>query len=425
MPRFRYSSALLVLLAIGSQTARASEPTWSRFRGPNGTGAVTNVDLPVKLNEQSALWKKELPGPGNSSPVIWGDKLFLQSASKDGAKRMLVCMSCLDGKTLWVKDLPIKSTTVPRTHPKNTLASSTPAVDGERVYVLVWDGVENHLQALDLEGKALWSRDLGGFKSQHGSGTSPMVFKNKVFVANDQDGAAEVVAFDSATGKDVWRATREPFRACYSVPFVLEKPGAPAELIVGSTAGVTSYDPESGRVNWNFASWPWLKMPLRTVASPIVVDGIIVANSGDGSGERNTVAFRPDGHGTLDKTVVLWSKTKMYPYVPNLLALGEHVYFVNDAGIAGCAVAKTGELVWSQRLGGNFSASPVLVDGKVYAVSEAGAIYVFQAAPQYQLLGKSTIDEGVIASPAVAGHRLFIRGRNSLYCFGDQSTKAR
>ncbi|CAN5295349.1 PQQ-like beta-propeller repeat protein [soil metagenome] len=420
----RFWCAVTFVATLALQTARADEPSWSRFRGPAGAGTAVDMDIPVKLSEQTALWKKELPGPGNSSPVIWGDKLFLQSASKDGTKRMLVCLNCLDGKTIWVKDLPIKSNAVPRTHPKNTLASSTPAVDGAHVFVLVWDGLEVQLQALDFEGKSLWSRDLGEFKSQHGPGSSPIAYKNKVFVAFDQDGAAEVLAFDSASGKELWRASREPFRACYSVPFMLEKAGTPAQLIVGSTAGVTSYDPDAGSVNWDFTSWPWLKTPLRTVASPIVANGLIVANSGDGSGERNTVAFRPDGRGKLDNTAVLWSKTKMYPYVPNLLAQGEHLYFVNDAGIAGCAVAKTGEIVWSQRLAGNFSSSPVLIDGKVYAVSETGATFVFQAAPKYQLLGKSSIDEGVIASPAVARRRLYIRGRDSLYCFGDVSSKA-
>jgi outer membrane protein assembly factor BamB len=425
MQRLGNSCVLLVLLAIGLQAAPASEPTWSRFRGPNGTGLATNMDLPIKLSEQSALWKKEIPGSGNSSPVIWGNKLFLESSSNDGSKRMLLCLNCLDGKTLWTKDFPTNPGVKPHTHPKNTLASATPAVDGQRVYALVWDGVENHLYGLDLDGKLLWERNLGAFKSQHGPGTSPMVVNHKVIVANDQDGSAEILAFDAATGKDVWRAQREPFRACYSVPFVLEKAGAPTELIVGSTAGITSYDPETGRENWNFTSWPWLKTPLRTVASPIAINDIIVANSGDGSGERNTVAIRPEGRGTLDKAVVLWSSTKTFPYVPNLLAQGEHLYFVNDLGIAGCAVARTGEIVWSQRLGGKYSASPVLVDGKIYAPSEEGTVYVFQASTKFQLLAKNVLDEGMIASPAVSGRRLYLRGRNSLYCFGDASTSRR
>jgi outer membrane protein assembly factor BamB len=281
------------------------------------------------------------------------------------------------------------------------------------------------LFGLDMDGNQLWQRNLGPFKSQHGPGTSPMVYQKKVYVANDQDGEADLLVFDALTGKDVWHAKRQPFRACYSVPFLLEKPGQPTELIVGSTAGLTSYDPETGHENWNFTSWPWLKMPLRTVGSPIALDGMIIASSGDGSGERNTVAIRPEGKGTLSKEVVLWSKTKLYPYVPNLLALGEHIYFVNDGGIACCAVAKTGELVWSERLGGNFSASPVLIDGKIYAASEEGTVYVFPASPKFQVLAKNVLDEGIIATPAVASKRMFIRGKNSLYCIGDVSTSAR
>ena len=261
----------------------------------------------------------------------------------------------LDGKIIWNKSFPANPGVKPHDTPKNTLASATPAVDGERVYALFWDGVDMQLYGLDLEGKQLWERNLGPFKSQHGPGTSPMVYQKKVYVANDQDGEAELLAFDGLTGKDVCGTKRDPFRACYSVPFLLEKPGMPTELIVGSTAGLTSYDPDTGHENWNWKTWPFAKMALRTVDSPLAIGGIIVANSGDGSGERNTVAIRPQGKGTLSNEVVLWSKTKTYPYVPNMLALGEHLYFVNDGGFAGCALARTGEIVWLERLGGNFS----------------------------------------------------------------------
>jgi outer membrane protein assembly factor BamB len=426
MQRSGFPFALLFVLTISAQYGSAIDPTWSRFRGPNGTGVATDMDIPVKFGERSALWKKEIPGLGHSSPVIWGNRLFLQSASKDGRERMLLCLSTLDGKTLWTKkftaNLAVKS---PHTHLKNSLASATPAVDGQRVYAMFWDGVDMQLYGLDLEGNQLWQRNLGPFKSQHGPGTSPMVVQSKVFVANDQDDEAELLAFDAATGKDAWRAKRKAYRACYSIPFLIEKPGMPAELIVGSTAGVTSYDPETGHENWDFTSWPFAKMALRTVASPIAVNGIIVANSGDGNGERNTVAIRPQGSGTLGKEVILWSKTKMFPYVPNFLAQGEYLYFVNDGGFAGCALAGTGEIVWDQRLGGKFSASPILVDGKIYAASEEGTVFVFQAAPQYQPLAKNVLDEGIIATPAVANRRMYIRGSNSLYCFGDVSTSAR
>jgi len=425
MQRPGFSCVAFLLLTAFVPSALAIEPTWPRFRGPNGLGTATDMDIPVRFSEQSVLWKKPIPGTGNSSPVVWGNRLFLQSASKDGKDRSLLCLSSVDGKTIWNKSFPTNPSVKPKTHAKNSLASCTPAVDGERVYALFWDGVDMVLFGLDMDGHQLWQRNLGPFKSQHGPGTSPMVYQKKVYVANDQDGEADLLVFDALTGKDVWHAKRQPFRACYSVPFLLEKPGHPTELIVGSTAGVTSYDPETGHENWNFTSWPWLKMPLRTVGSPVALDGMIIASSGDGSGERNTVAIRPEGKGTLSKEVVLWSKTKMYPYVPNLLALGEHIYFVNDGGIACCAAAKTGELIWSERLGGNFSASPVLIDGKIFAASEEGTVYVFQASPKFQVLAKNVLDEGIIATPAVASKRMFIRGKNSLYCIGDVSTSAR
>jgi outer membrane protein assembly factor BamB len=425
MQRSGFSFALLLCLTSFLQPASAIEPTWPRFRGPNGLGTATDMDIPVRFTEKSVLWKKPIPGLGNSSPVVWGNRLFLQSSSKNGDERMLLCLSTLDGKVLWTKTFPINPAAKPKTHAKNSLASATPAVDGERVYALFWDGVDMQLYGLDLEGKQLWQRNLGPYKSQHGPGTSPMVYQKKVYVEHDQDGDADILAFDALTGKDVWRAKRTAFRACYSVPFVLEKPGKPVELIVGSTAGLTSYDPDNGKENWNWTTWPFAGMALRTVASPIEVDGMIIANSGDGNGDRNTVAIRPQGKGTLTNEVVLWSKTKTYPYVPNLLALGEHLYFVNDGGIANCALARTGEIIWTERLGGNFSASPIMIDGKIFAASEEGTVYVFEAAPKFQLLAKNVLDEGIIATPAVASRRMFIRGRNSLYCIGDVSTSLR
>ena len=425
MQRSGFSFALLLCLTSFIQPASAIEPTWPRFRGPNGLGTATDMDIPVRFTEKSVLWKKPIPGLGNSSPVVWGNRLFLQTSSKNGDERSLLCLSSLDGRVLWTKTFPTNPAAKPKTHAKNSLASATPAVDGERVYALFWDGVDMQLFGLDLEGKQLWQRNLGPYISQHGPGTSPMVFERKVYVEHDQDGDADILAFDALTGKDIWRAKRTAFRACYSVPFLLENPGKPAELIVGSTAGLTSYDPNTGKENWNWTTWPFAKMALRTVASPIAVDDMIIANSGDGSGERNTVAIRPQGTGTLTNEVVLWSKTKTYPYVPNLLALGEYLYFVNDGGVACCAKARTGEIIWSERLGGNFSASPIMIDGKIFAASEEGTVFVFQAAPTYQLLAKNVLDEGIIATPAVASRRMFIRGRNSLYCIGDVSSSSR
>lgn len=404
-----------ILALVPASTFAGSN--WDRFRGPNGTGVVTDQEVPVQWSEKDGiLWKVALPGLGNCSPVIRDNKLFLQSATEDGKERLLLCLDASTGKTLWQQKVTANKA---RTHAKNSLASSTPAVDGERVYVLFWDGEAVALHAYSVDGKPVWQRPLGEFKSQHGPGTSPIVWQNLVFLNNDQDGKAILYAFDAKTGKTVWQADRPPFRACYSMPFLLEHGKDSPELILGSTAGVTSYDPKTGTQNWH---WTWAqkdpKKPLRTIASPVYLQGMIFATGGDGDGRRHAVAIKLEGQGTNTSTHLAWqnSSARPFPYVPCFLPFGEYLYFVNDRGQACCCVARTGEIVWDHQITQAISASPVLVDGKVYAVSEDGICYVFAASPTYKLLAKNPLGEAVIASPAVADNRLYIRGRNHLFC---------
>jgi outer membrane protein assembly factor BamB len=198
---------------------------------------------------------------------------------------------------------------------------------------------------------------------------------------------------------------------------LLERTGEPTQLIVASTAGLTAYDPKSGLIQWNY-KWSFEGMPLRTVASPLCGDGLVFANSGDGGGARDTIAIRADGKGDITSTALVWQQRRTWPYVPTMLLYGKHIYFVNDQGIAACAVAATGEIVWSERLGGTVTASPILIDGKVYSVNNDGAMHVFAAEPKFKLLAKNSLGEAVTATPAVAGQRLFVRGADHLFCIG-------
>jgi outer membrane protein assembly factor BamB len=233
-----------------------------------------------------------------------------------------------------------------------------------------------------------------------------------------------VYALDAKDGKIIWQAPRPAFRACYSVPFLLEKPGKPPELIVVSTAGITSYDPSAGKEKWSY-TWSFSGMALRTVASPVSSEGLIFANSGDGSGARHLIAVKIGSSGDVTSTNLAWEwkKNRPFPYVPTMLTWGEHLYFVNDRGEAGCAVAKTGDLVWTEDLGSPVTASPILIDGKIYTISEDGIVYVFPAATSFKLLAKNTLGEAVSATPAVSDSRLFIRGKTHLFCIGKPSEK--
>lgn len=407
--------ALIVLLTVYDRTDAGD---WPRFRGPNGEGVATDQDVPVKWSDENILWKTRIPGVGHSSPIIYGDRLFVQSASEDGKGRWLLCLNADKGNLLWKSPASGQSA---KKHPLNSLASSTPATDGQRVYAVFWDGKNIHLDAFDFKnGKPIWQKNLGAFKSQHGVGHSPMVLDGKVLLANDQDGAAQLLAFDVSNGDQVWKADRKPYRACYSTPFVHVKAEGDKELIVASTAGITSYNPADGKPNWWY-DWTFVGMPLRTVASPIVADGLVVANSGDGSGARNTIAVKLGGKGDVTADHLVWQNRKNYPfsYVPCLLAHGEYLFSVHDKGIASCHAARTGEEEWNERLdGAGFTASPILIDGKVYAVANNGSVYVFEAGPKFKLLAKNKVAEHVSSTPAVANNRLFIRGEEHLFCIG-------
>lgn len=411
--------SLLIIAVLVGLTWPAGAANWPRFRGPNGTGIAADKDIPVQWSEGNGiLWKVPLPGLGNSSPIIWGDRMYVQSASADAKERYLLCLNTADGHIIWKRSVPGAKAT---THQKNTLASSTPATEGERIYTLFWDGNEVGLYAFDLAGNMVWQTPLGKFTSQHGAGASPMVYQDKVFLMNDQDGAAEIISLESKTGKVVWRASRKPFRACYSTPFLLQKGDQPAELIVASTAGITSYQPHTGQENWNWNWTTFTNMALRTVGSPVYSQGMIFAPSGDGGGARHLVAIKAEGKGDITATppVWEWKKARPFPYVPCLIPWGDHLYFVNDRGDAGCAVAKTGEIVWlKEQISGSITSSPILIDGKVYAVSEDGNAFVFAAKPTFELLGKSTFGEDVRSTPAVADGRLYYRGKNHLFCIG-------
>lgn len=425
MQRRTRNRHLLLLLAIGvlaCSHARASD--WPRFRGPNGTGISADKDVPVTWTTANVLWKKEIPGIGHSSPIVHGGRVLLQSASKDGKERWLLCLDAVHGDILWKA---IRAGEKTKKHSLNSFASSTPATDGERVYDVFWDGADIRLGTYSFkDGKVIWEKDLGGFTSQHGVGHSPMLVDGKVIVANDQDGSSHLLAFDARNGDKVWDVERKAFRACYSTPFVHARPDGGKELIVASTAGITGYNPSDGSVDWSYA-WSFSRMPLRTVASPIANGNLVFATSGDGAGDRHVIAVRLGGKGDLTDASLVWENRKKYPfpYVPCMLARGDHLYSVSDKGLANCHLARTGEEVWSENLNAAFTASPILVDGKVYAVSQSGSVYVFEASPKFKPLAKNSLDEPVSSTPAVADNRLYIRGDKHLFCIGKPAAAAR
>jgi outer membrane protein assembly factor BamB len=446
MPSFSCLGRLLLgALASICLVADAQADHWERFRGPNGNGICNDKNIPVQFGKtEGVLWKAKIAGDGASSPIIWGDRVFLQTASLDAKERSLLCIDAKTGTEIWKRSIPgIKPNQSIRKD--STLASATPTTDGKTVFVPFWNGKDILMIAYDFQGEKLWERNLGEFVSQHGAGASPILYKDLVIFSVDKDAYREVVdttkkkeagakkqptkkvpvpnastlyGLDKKTGKTVWATPREAIRACYSIPFILDKPGVGPELIVTSTSAITGYDPMTGKANWYY-TWTFAKDPLRTIASSVYADGVLLAMSGDGSGERLMVAVELKAQGKETQPTRVWANSKQFPYVTCPLIKGEYVYFVNDLGVAGCFHAKSGKQVWFERLpDAKFYASPIMIDGKMYAASEQGDLFVIDASPTYNLLAKNSFGERILATPAVADGRLFLRTQNHLYCVG-------
>jgi outer membrane protein assembly factor BamB len=401
------------LVVVAANLGDAAD--WTRFRGPNGTGIAADQNIPVHWTSKNILWQKELPAPGNSSAVVWKERLFVQGGSQDGKQRMLICMDVKDGTILWVQKMPGSKAKI---QAKNTFASGSPGVDSKRVYAAFWDGEKTLLAGYSHDGKDPWVRDIGPFASEHGAGASPIPIGDKIYYCNDQDKKSELLCLDPKTGGTIWNAPRIGHRACYSSPIVRDLPdGKGKELLIVSTTGITGYDPNTGDKRWNW-EWPLFKnkQMLRTVGSPVYDHGILFATSGDSAnGPRHAVAVR------LDPTPKLvWENRADFPYVPSILSHGKYLYFVNDAGMAGCFEAETGKKMWFERLDGTFSSSPVLIGGKIYIPSEYGDVYVLAADPnRFQILAKNSLGEVIRSTPAVVDDRMYIRGMKSMFCVGN------
>jgi len=348
------SLALIVLTLAFTAASRAQE--WTRFRGPNGAGLSDAKTIPTQWSEKDLNWKIALPGVGHSSPVLWGEKVFITSCDEKNSTFYVLCFNAANGNKLWQKDFPL---TPYRKHNYNTLASATPAVDAERVYVCRTDKEHNTLLALDHSGNKVWERDLGPFTAQHGSGASPIVYEGKVVFPNEQDGDSFLIALDARTGEPRWKTPRKSADAAYSTPCVFQPKGAKPALIFNSTAhGISAVSPDTGSVIWEFAN----AFDKRSVSSPVIAGDVIIGSCGSGGGGNYVVAVRPGA-----KPERAYEVRKSAPYVPTSVCVGEWLYLWSDGGIVSRVRAATGEVQWQERAGEklNFFSSPLCVDGRL------------------------------------------------------------
>lgn len=400
----------VVLLGLLLQVAEAQE--WSRFRGPNGSG-IGEAKLPATWTESDYRWNVELPGLGHSCPVLWGDKLFLTSADSDSGDRFVLCYQASDGKLLWKQTFdadPIKK------HNKNSFATSTPCCDAERVYV-AWSLPDRLMMtALDHEGKAVWEQQLGKYKSGHGFGTSPVVYGDMIILANDQDGPSSLLALNRETGEIQWQVERNSKRTTYSTPCVYRGPDGNDQLIFTEWIhGITSIDPADGSTNWEVDVFG--DETERAIGSPLVAGDLVIGTCGFVTAKKHVVAVRPTD---AKAAVEIFRIETAVPHVPTALVYENLLFLWSDQGIVTCVDSQTGQIHWKKRVGGNYSGSPVLADGKLIALSEEGEAVVLAASEEYVELGRVDLGSPCYSTPAVAQGLLYIRTTKELLALGDR-----
>jgi outer membrane protein assembly factor BamB len=403
----RVLAAFLVLLA--SSPMHAEE--WPGWRGPRGDGTSQETGIPIRWSATDNIaWKVPIPGKGHSSPVICGDRIFLTTCREDEEQRLLLCLSRLDGKLLWERE--VVHARLERKHNLNSFASATPATDGRHVWVSFLDAPLMQVACYDLVGNQVWKASPGEFHSVHGFCSSPVLYKDMVILNGDQDAVAWIVAVDKATGAVRWRTDRPNRTRSYCVPLIVEAAGR-MQLVLSGSKCVASYDPDTGKQIW------LIDGPTEQfVASLVFADGTFFMTAGFPT--YHIMGIRPDGSGNVTQTHVLWHHTKGAGYVPSPIAHGKYFFVVKDDGLASCLEAKTGARPWLERLGTHHSASPVSAGGYLYFPDDEGTTFVLKAGPKFEVVSKNPLGEECYASPAIAHGQLFIRTLHHLYCIGQK-----
>jgi outer membrane protein assembly factor BamB len=411
-------------MAMGAPETWAQE--WTRFRGPNGTGISAAKEIPVKWSESEFAWRVAIPGRSDGQPVFWGEKIFLTSAQDDGHERLMICLEKSDGKELWTKKFPM-SPKGKKEGNNPTFSASTPVVDKDRVVACFADPQQFLVKAWDHAGKELWTVNLGPYQSAHGFGASPIIFDDRVIVPNEQDGPSFIVALEVKSGKTLWKTPRRPGppagaggSTAYGTPCVLEHKGAPPELLFTSRShGISCLDARSGAPRWEAVVFD-----LRCIASPVVAGDLVIGTCGQGGGAGNCLsAVKLGGRGDVTQTNKAYTIKTATPYVPTPIALGDRVHLLSDGGIASCLEASTGRILWTERVGGAYYASPIVVDGKIYCGSQQGECVVWEGADQFKLIAKNPLGEGTNTPAAVDGGRIYFKTYTHLVCLGGAGSK--
>jgi outer membrane protein assembly factor BamB len=404
---------LLATLILQCSLALGAD-NWPDFRGPAGSGSSDAVGLPLRWNEtQSVKWKTAIHGRGWSSPVVWGKQVWLTTATEDGKEQYAVCLARTTGKVLY--DIALfHNDKPPLIAPMNSYASPTPVVEEGRIYI---NFGSYGTACLDTAtGETIWQRRDMPCDHSVGPGASPILAGKLLILPMDGKDVQYIIALDKTSGDTVWKMKRstdygdrrDEFRKAFSTPLLIDFQGK-QQLICTGAVETIAYDPATGKELWKVRPD---KDSYSNTSSPVFCAGMVIINTG---ASLQLWAVRPDGSGDVTESHVAWRLTKGVPFLPSPACGGELIYLVNDEGIASCVDAKSGKPVWQKRLGGKYVASPVAADGRVFLFSETGHATVIAAGRQYRELAVNELKDGCLASPAVSGKSIFVRTKTHVY----------
>jgi len=383
---------------------------WPRFRGPSGHGVSIEANVAVEWStEKNIAWKTPIPGHGWSSPIVWGDRVFLTTATEEGKSCHILAVDRKTGKLLWDTEVLRQNVTMNRK--QNSFATSTPVTDGKRVYAVFAGG---GMAAVDFSGKVIWRNEEVRYYSEHGLGASPVLYRDLLIMPFDGSSTGEdkkvgwqkpwdesfLVAVDTATGKRRWRTGRGTSRIGHVTPAFLNVNGV-QRLISSAGDVIQAYEPYTGERLWSIYS-----QGEGVVPSVVVGEDLIFTSSGF---EKSTIrAVKPDG-------TIAWEQIKGVPHIPSYLYVKPHLYTLHEQGIAMCLRAGTGDIVWQERVGGAFWSSPVYANGLIYFLDEECRTTIVKAAPQFEVVGRNALEGRCQASPAISRGHLFIRTQDHLW----------
>jgi outer membrane protein assembly factor BamB len=403
--------AFAIVVALGVHSSSQADGEWPCWRGPQQNGHYAESSLPTRWDAKSIVWKTELPGSGQSSPVIWGDRIFLTAALQNGKQRVVLCVDRKKGDILWQHTA--WTGTPEKSHEMNGWASATCATDGERVVAFFGKG---GLHCYTVDGKHVWSRELGSFPGNWGTSACPLIYGDSVIQNCDSTANAFILGVDKRTGKDIWKTPRStPEKGGWSSP-VLVQTDKRKEIVLNGEDAVTGYDPESGKELWRCKSFNGRGEPTVTPGNGLVY--VVNGLAGD------IYAVKLGGSGNVTKSHMAWhTPRKGKRDQPSPIVSGKYLLVADMEGVTTCYDNGSGKVLWKERLReGKFTASPIAAAGLVYFLNEAGETTVVAPGPKLKVVAQNPLDKTgdalFRASPAAADGQIFLRSHSHLYCIG-------